>query len=88
VGVESGMALKSTPTHSHLKVGVKRPIPMGETTVLPLLFLKWESKMGVVVNTYSHFWGALPGPPRSGSVRLDELRGDGSDDDRIGALPH
>jgi hypothetical protein len=62
VGVESGMALKSTPTYSHLKVEVKRPIPMGKTTVLPHLFLKWESKMGVVVNTYSHFWGALERP--------------------------
>ena len=62
VGVESGMVPKSTPTDSHLKVGVKRPIPIGKTTVLPLLLLKWESKMGVVVNTYSHFWGALEGP--------------------------
>ena len=62
VGVESGMVPKSTPTHSPVKVGVKRPTPMGKTTVLPLLFLKWESKMGVVVNTYSHFWGALEGP--------------------------
>jgi hypothetical protein len=62
VGVESGMVPKSTPTDSHLKVGVKRPIPMGKTTLLPLLFLKWESKMGVVVNTYSPFRGALEGP--------------------------
>jgi hypothetical protein len=62
VGVESGIVPKSTPTHSHLKVGVKRPMPMGETTVLPLLFLKWESKMGVVVYTYSHIWGAWKGP--------------------------
>ena len=86
MGVESGMVPKSTPTHSHLKVGVKRPIPIGKTTGLPLLCLNWESKMGVVVNTYSHFWGALKGPP-DGSVRLDE-RGDGSDDDRTAALPH
>ena len=35
VGVESGMAVKSTPTHSHVKVRVKRTVPMGGNYCTP-----------------------------------------------------
>lgn len=86
VGVESGMSPKSTPTHSHLKVGVKRPIPMGENYCTPTPILEVGVQDG---SSGQHILPLLGGPGRApdGSVRLDE-RGDGSDDDRTGALPH
>ena len=72
MGVESGMALKSTPTHSHLKVGVKRPIPIGKTTVLPAPILEVGVQDG---SSGQHVLPLLGGPESApdGSVRLDEL---------------
>ena len=80
MGVESGMVPKSTPTHSHLKVGVKMPIPMGENYCTPTPILKVVVQHG---SSGQHILPLLGGPGRApdGSVRLDE-RGEGSEDYR------